>query len=329
MRLLCDQTRSHNPVLRLNALWALKHWVGGASIRQKKECIDELTPGLLVRLIREDTEDDALYERTTKAEKQAANDMDEDVEMAHAGEDSRASVSAMLQTPSTQSTNSQARTPRLRRAEEKLVGLREAELNPVRKVRDDDLAIQEQGLNFLRNLIGPVHSTTDSARDHADMIDHLFSVINQDQFFEIMQSKLQMKVLHPFNRRYSGSRQESRVLYPQARIIAAVVYILVHLAASLPRHRQILISQTKLLTDLGKYFNSKDKEVRVALCHLITNLTWRDDADDEESSAVRAGELKKLGLLTKLEGLERGDGELDVRERAKAAIWQINKPREF
>lgn len=328
MRVLCEQTRSQNPLLRLNALWALRHWVDGASIESKKECVEELTPGWLVRLIREDTEDEALYQRTARNEKQAANVMDEDVEMEQVGEESRTPVSTMLQNSSaTRSSNGQARTPRLQQAKEKVSDLREAELSPVRKVRDDDLAIQEQGLNFLRNLIGHVNSATDSARDHEEMIDYLFSVLAQDRFFEIMHSKLQLKVLHPFDRRYSTSRQESRVLYPQARIVSAVVYILVHMAASVPRHRQILISQTKLLTDLGKQFQSKDKDVRVALCHLITNLTWRDDPDDEERSRLRAEELKKLGLLTKLEVLESDDGELDVRERAKAAIWQINKPR--
>lgn len=329
MRVLCEQTRSQNPSLRLNALWALKHWVDGAKAESKKECVEELTPGWLVRLILDDTEDDALYQRTANNEKQTVVDTDEDVEMTQAGEESRTVPAALLQNPSsTPLTSGQGRTPRLQQAKEKVADLREAELSSVRKVRDDDLSIQEQGLNFLRNLIGAVHSAGDSARDHADMIDFLFTVLGQDQFFDIMNSKLQLKVLHPFGRRYAtNNRQDSRVLYPQARIVSAVVYILVHMAASLPRHRQILISQTKLLTDLGKQFQNKDKDVRVALCHLITNLTWRDDPDDEESSRARAVELKKLGLLTKLEVLESDDGELDVRERAKAAIWQINKPR--
>ncbi|KUI67789.1 hypothetical protein VM1G_03453 [Cytospora mali] len=329
MPVLCEQTRAQNPVLRLNALWSLKHWVLGVGVDAKKECVEDVTPGWLVRLICDDTEDEALYARIATNDKQAANFTDEDVEMEQTGEESRHSISALFQNPATtESSGTQARTPRMRQAEQKIAALRETELSPTRKVRDDDLAVQEQGLNFVRNLIGPMASGTDSAKDHAEMIDHLFRVLGQDRFFEILHSKLQLKYLHPFDRRSSNQR-ESRVLYPQARIVAAVVYILVHIAASIPKHRQILISQSKLLTDLGKQFQSKDKEVRVALCHLITNLTWRDDADDEDSSRQRAGELKKLGLLTKLETLESDDGELDVRERAKAAIWQINKPRGF
>lgn len=330
MRVLCGQTRSQNPVLRLNALWALKHWVDGANFSAKKDCLEELTPGWLIQLIHEDTEDDALYQRMARNEKQVANNMDEDVEMAQPGDESRTSISSLLQhAASTSSTSGPARTARLRQAEETVAELREAELNPARKVRDDDLAIQEQGLNFLRNLIGSVNSATDSARDHAEMIEHLFTVLDSSRFFEILHSKLRPKILHPFGRRHNPSRQDARVLYPQARIVSAVVYILVHVAASIPRHRQILTSQEKLLADLGKQFGSKDKDVRVALCHLITNLTWRDDPDDEISSRDRAIELKRLGLLGKLETLESTDPNLDVRERAKAAIWQINKPRGF
>lgn len=322
MPLLCEKTQSQNPALRLNAVWSLKHWVLGVGVETKKRCIDALHPGRLVQLICDDQEDEALYARTAK------ND-NEDVEMDQGGEDSRRPVSALLQnSSSTVSSGNQARTPRLRKAAQRIAALRETELNPTRKVRDDDLAVQEQGLHLVRNLIGPMASAADSAREHADMIDHLFAVLGQDRFFEIMHSKLQLKYLHPFGRRSSNHR-DSRVLYPQARIVAAVVYILVHMAASVPQHRQILISQTRLLTDLGKQFQNKDKDVRVALCHLITNLTWRDDPDDEDSSRQRAGELRKLGLLNKLQTLERDDGELDVRERAKAAIWQIDneKPR--
>lgn len=328
MRILCEQTRSQNPALRLNALWALKNWINGVGMEAKKECVEELSAGWLVHLICDDTEDDALYERATKSKKQAVNDLDDDVEMAQAGEESGTSGSALLNASTLPASEEQGRTPRLRQTERKIAALRETELSLTRKVRDDDLAVQEQGLNFVRNLIGPASSATEPARDHADMIDYLFNILGQDRFFELLHSKLQLKYLHPFDRRYSTSR-DSRVLYPQARIVSAVVYILVHMAASVPRHRQVLISQTKLLTDLGKQFHSKDKDVRVALCHLMTNLTWRDDPDDEDSSRQRAGELKKLGLLTKLETLESDDGELDVRERAKAAIWQISQPRGF
>lgn len=328
MRVLCGQTRSQNPTLRLNALWCLKHWVSGASLQAKKDCLEELTPGWLTQLINEDKEDDALYQRASKNEKQATNDMDEDVDMTQSGELSKTSISALLQDSST-SHDPPGRTARLQRAAEKITEARENELNQVRKVRDDDLAIQEQGLNFLRNLLGHVDSVTDSAKDHAEMIEHLFSVLDKDKFFQTLHEKLRPKVLHPFARRHSSNgQQESRVLYPQPRIIVAVVYILTHMAASIPKYRQILMAQDRLLADLSRHFSSKDNEVRASICNLLANLTSHDN-EDETQSRERAGELKKLGLLGKLETLEHDDPDLNVRERAKAAIWQIQKPRGY
>ena len=106
----------------------------------------------------------------------------------------------------------------------------------------------------------------------------------------------------------------------------AVTYILVHMAASAPRHRQLVIAQTNMLKQLGTYFGSKDPEVRVALCHLVSNLTWQDSAVDAPGCQQRAEQLQKLGFLNRVENLRDGDGELNVRERAKDALFSMGQP---
>ncbi|RAL61625.1 hypothetical protein DID88_009662 [Monilinia fructigena] len=116
-----------------------------------------------------------------------------------------------------------------------------------------------------------------------------------------------------------------KVIPPQPEIIIAVVYILVHMAASIPQHRQIVIAQSELLKLLVPQFNNPAYEVRVALCYLVSNLTWEDDASDRSACAQRVHSLKQLGILQKVEHLEH-DPELDVRERAKTAIWQMKAP---
>ncbi|KAH6656725.1 armadillo-type protein [Truncatella angustata] len=309
VKVLCDHARSLNAALRLNALWALKHLVHSASVELKKMCLEELQSGWLVQLICDDTEDEALFSSRSR-DKHGPDDFDEEMEMA----DDVGRPSSLR--------NSGSRILRL--ADTKLSGLREAELNPVRKARQDDLAIQEQGLGFIRNLIGNSQSSinADSTNDTAEMIDFLFNTLGQDRFFNILATKLRVKVLHAFSGRRGTTGSDTRVLYPQAKIIEAVVYILVHMAASIPRHRQLVIAQTELLKLLATLFNSQDREVRVALCHLLNNLTWQDDANDAPACSQRAVELKKLGFLTKLESLG-SDEELDVRERAKSALWQM------
>lgn len=307
-------------------MWALKHLVDFANIDLKKRCVEELNSGWLVKLIRDDIEDDAMFLDKTRNERSAVHaldDMDEDMDMGIGDDQNRNWLSSSFyRTPHTPRAQTDSRILQL--AEERLSALREAELNPIRKARHDDLAIQEQGLGFIRNLICGAHSSNgpDTANDTSEMIDYLFSAMGQDELFRILASKLRVRVLQPYSRR-SALGSEARVLPPQAKIIESVIYTLVHIAASIPRHRQLVIAQTELLIQLAKLFNSQDREVRVALCHLINNLTWQDDITDAPGCSQRAVELRKLGFLSKLEALGQSDDELDVRERAKSALWQM------
>ncbi len=158
-----------------------------------------------------------------------------------------------------------------------------------------------------------------------DMVDYLFSELGQDRLFAILADKLKVRVVGAFGRRYARGR-DTVVLYPQARIIENLTFVLVHIAASVPRHRQLVVAQTELLKLLGGHFNSKDVGVRRALCQLFTNLSCLDSDGDRQPCSQRALELERLGFLAKLEGLEQGDADLDVRERAKAAVSQMKTP---
>lgn len=307
-----------NAKLRLNALWALKHFVHSVSIDMKRQCLEELGQGWLIQLICDDTEDEALTTSRGTIERIAGigDSMDEDVEMDQFEEQLDSAFGGR-----SNSRPNSVLSKSMQQAEIRLAILREAETNPAKKARKDDIAVQEQGLDFIRNFIGGAGQggTTETI----EMIDHLFGSLGRDRVFEILASKLRSKVVNPFPRR-SSPPSETRVIPPQSEIITAVGYILVHMAASEPRHRQIVIAQTELLKLLVPQFNHPSIEVRLALCWLVTNLTWRDDATDGQACAQRANELKKLGFLAKLEMLEH-DPELNVRERAKSAIWQMKQ----
>ncbi|PKS06983.1 hypothetical protein jhhlp_005580 [Lomentospora prolificans] len=325
MTVLCMHTRSSNPSLRLNALWALKHLVYEVGPTLKKAVVEELSPGLLVRLICDDTEDNALASSRTAIDSPSfvadVGDPDDDVDMQQS-DDPKGFV--FDSATGGQQETSRGRT---RNMEDKLTRYRESELNPVRKARNDDLAIQEQGLDLIRNLITGTRNEIlghSGPSETTEMVDFLFLELGQDRLFSILESKLRPKIIRPFSRRSSG--RESRVIYPQAKLIEIVIYVLVHIAASVPRHRQLVISQTNMLKLLSTHFNHKEKEVRAALCQLVTNLTWQDDADDAMGCSQRAQELKNLGFLTKLNSLHDEDPELDVRERAKGALWQMKRP---
>jgi hypothetical protein len=323
LKILCEHAHSMNAKLRLNALWALKHFVHGVSNEMKRLCLEELGQGWLVQLICDDTEDEALLSSRGKGEpSHTPNDeMDEDVEMDQF-EDQVDTAFGTSFGRSNNSRPSSSRSKSVQQAELRLAALRDAETNPARKARKDDIAVQEQGLDFIRNLIGGAGNGGTS--DTTEMIDFLFNALGQDRVFEILASKLRPRILNTYPNRRNSSTPEARIVPPQSEIIIAVGYILVHMAASIPRHRQIVISQTELLKLLVPQFNHPSIEVRLALCWLVTNLTWMDDQGDGEACASRADALKKLGFLQKLEVLGE-DPELNVRERAKSALWQMKQ----
>ncbi|KAL2255663.1 hypothetical protein VTK26DRAFT_2926 [Humicola hyalothermophila] len=349
VRILCEQAHSLNPGLRLNSLWALKHLVVDVDNDLKKQCLEELEPGWLVQLISDDTsEEEALEHARSRSARRATDaDDDEDMDTDAAYEDDGSNTFSWAWPALGRVANLAAgSSPRLQQASQKLAALRDAELNPARRARNDNLAIQEQGLGFIRNLI---MLTTPS--DQTDMVDYLFSELGQDRLFSILADKLKVRVVGALGRRHTNSRRgradnnsnnnstttttattttsiptnprDAVVLYPQARIIENLTYILVHIAASVPRHRQLVVAQTELLKLLGGHFGSRDVGVRRALCQLFMNLLCLDSDGDRLPCEQRASELERLGFLAKLEGLEREDADLDVRERAKAAVGQL------
>ena len=181
----------------------------------------------------------------------------------------------------------------------------------------DDLAVQEQGLTLVRNLIcGPGAS---------DMVDYLFLELGQDKVFDMLTSLLRPKSVDGSqyrDRRPTGSA--TKYVPPPTEIVIGVCYILVHLAGSQPKHRQLLIAQIELLRLMVPLFTHPHSDVRVCCVWTVINLTWTDDGGDKIQVKNRAYELRKLGVLTKLHELEN-DAELDVRERTKMAIVQMNE----
>ncbi|KHN98249.1 armadillo repeat protein [Metarhizium album ARSEF 1941] len=322
MKVLCEHAHSDNHALRLNALWALKHLVDAVGPALKKACLEQLQPGWLMQLICDDDRENCFFPPTCK--EPATDDLDEDMDMQQSDERLR----WLYGTNGAIRELDASRSSRLRQVEDRLASVREAEVNPARKTRNESLAMQEQGLDFIRNLIGRPESdgSSEVPSESTEMIDHLLRELGQARLFEMLASKLRSKVLHPFSRRAPvvGGR-ETRVLHPQAKIIVAVICILVHMAASIPRHRQLVIAQTELLKLLAQQANSKDRSVRASLCHLVINLTWQEDEGEAQACSQRAQELKRLGFYSKMETLRQQDRDLDVRERAKTAAWQIDQ----
>ena len=194
-------------------------------------------------------------------------------------------------------------------------GTSDVDLNASHQARSDDLAIQEQGLDFIRNLI--------CGSGAAEMIDYTFKELGQGKLFDMLATKLRPRVLNAFGRDRRSAENGAKQIAPPTEIVISVCYIIVHIAAGHPRHRQLLINQSELLKLLVPLFSHPHKEVRVCCAWVVINLTWVDDHSDNLHCKSRALELRKLGISEKLEAL-KSDPETDVRERTKTAIHQMS-----
>lgn len=349
LKIVCEHAHSMNAKLRLNSIWALKHLVHAASNSLKMSCLEELGPGWLKQIICTDTEyphisfghkcNDREANGGTPIAMGTPNAAGEQVDLLNAVEevstgssqeededdededevnmiDSIGALSSVdperkkRNPPTVFDGKRSGNSDRSRHSD-----LSQVDSEAATQARMDEMLVQEQGLNFIRNLIcGP---------ESSEMVDYLFRELGQDKLFDILAAKLRPRVFEPFrDRRSVGS--SVKYIPPQQEIVASVCYILVHLAASQPRHRQLLISQSELLKLVVPLFNHPLMEIRQCCAWIIINLTHMDDSGDKLHCKARAYELRKLGVYEKLVELE-SDPETDLRERAKQAIHQMQE----
>lgn len=177
--------------------------------------------------------------------------------------------------------------------------------------RQDDIAVQEQTFDLLRNIIcGPGAS---------EMIDHFFQEIGKDDILDALADNLRPRTIQLPHRRESSSRS----LHVPVEILSSVTALIIHLAAGLPRHRELLVSHRDLLRSLTNYFTHSHREVRVNCVWVIINLIYEEDQSDREGCRERAAQLRHLGVADRLASLE-DDSDLDIKERTKTAVHLLN-----
>lgn len=185
------------------------------------------------------------------------------------------------------------------------------DLDQTTQARQDDIAVQEQTFDLIRNLV--------CGQESAELIDYLFRHIGEDVLLDALADKLRPRSISLPHRRESSS---SRALQVPTEILVSVTFVLIHLAASLPRHRELLMGHRDLLHYMMGYFNHSHRDVRANCVWVVINLTYPDDQVDREASRGRATKLRSLGILDRLSDLV-ADSDLDVRERTKTAEYLV------
>ena len=180
-------------------------------------------------------------------------------------------------------------------------------IEQTRQTRQDDIAVQEQTYDVIRNIICGTGAT--------EMIDYLFKEIGQEAFLDALADNLR-----PLSVQISHRREDhDGTIQVPVEILTSVSALVIHIAAGLPRHRQLLVSHKDLLRSLIDHLVHPHREVRVSCVWVVINLIYEEDQSGHEGCRERAKHLKDLGVIERLVGLEE-DPDLDVRERTKTAI---------
>ncbi len=300
-------------------MWALKAFIHCADNETKKSCLQELGQDWLLQLISEDKSDNTTPSEDSLEYANEDNDvmmesMDDITQQPHVDQNAQAmdehNGSARLHLPQPFPPSTQHLDPYHGRTSE------------------SDIGCQEQRLEFLRNIIGGFSDTATPA--NTDMIDFLFKIYGEDHLFKILTDKLRPKPSLQRNDMVANVTvvDAARV---SSQIAEPVAYILAHIAASVPRHRQAIMRHAELLKLVLDSLDHSSAELRKGVCHLVNNLTWPDNDDDREAAAEIARELIEMGYLLKLKILrsksiqnrDDPDFDLDFIERAKTALYQL------
>ncbi|KAJ5169025.1 uncharacterized protein N7482_004619 [Penicillium canariense] len=315
--ILCEHARSSNTKLRIESLWALKHVVYNTANDIKMKVIEALTP-LWIRQIISQDQVSALARRGMEDETDQssgiamgrANSFGEQVDILNPMEDSGEPAEDFKMNDSMPSSKMSLDMflPDARRRRQLVWN---GTLEQSTQSRQDDIAVQEQTFDLLRNIIcGP---------GAAEMIDYLLKEIGQDELLDALANNLRPRTIQLPHRREPSSRS----LHVPSEILSSVSALIIHIAAGLPRHRQLLVTHSDLLHSLTNYFNHSNRDVRINCVWVVINLVYEEDSSDRDGCRERASQLKALGITDRLASLE-DDSDLDVKERTKTAVHLLN-----
>lgn len=377
VKILCGHAHSADPELQTMSLWALKHLVSAAPRDLKVSCMEELGVGWLIQTMTGDQRDPSMSRSSQPLAMGTANAAGEQVDLLNATdepamevdessseddvEDDEESVKVSPFLPNylphgagSSASNAQHRT-RLRL-------LKQEEQNPAVIAWRHDIRIQEQALDFIRNLIG------DPQASQHEMIDHIFNALQIDRLFDILLAKLRLgsppnqpqreklpsnrDLPRPPNFRFppgyqrlqsGNSNASAHTAFPPTAtgtspsdptanfpapsgVLISTLYILVHIANGSSQQRRLLLSRAALVQATLPLFSHPDREVRLACLWLTQNLLWLDSksAEDQASARQRARELRALGVEERVREALR-DEDLDIHQRAKGVVESLDR----
>ncbi|KAJ5885584.1 hypothetical protein N7504_011420 [Penicillium tannophilum] len=317
--MLCEHARSPSTKLQIESLWALKHVVFDTSNDIRMKIVEALGPAWIRQIISQDPIS-ALTRRGMDEETEhaigiamgRANSAGEQVDILNPMEDTGESAEGFKMGGDSMPQSKMSLDMFLPDARRRRRLVMHGNLEQSTQSRQDDIAVQEQTFDMLRNMM--------CGTGAPEMIDFLFQEIGQNEFLDALADSLRPRTIQLPHRREPSNRE---LQIPQETLLA-VSAVIIHIAAGLTRHRQLLLSHPDLLRFLSNYFNHSNSNVRANCAWVVINLVYRENQSDREACRERATRLKALGIVDQVYSLE-DDPSLDVKERIKTAMHLLNQ----
>ncbi|KAJ1343326.1 hypothetical protein BSLG_002352 [Batrachochytrium salamandrivorans] len=157
---------------------------------------------------------------------------------------------------------------------------------------DEDIIVQEQALNLLRN----------AACGNEQDVEAVFNGFCDADILGLLERKLEVMAHSPDT-------------------VIQTLYIVVNLAIGGAERKSAVMSRMGLLRRVFDFLEHENTQIRLASVWCAINLTWIDDAGAKD----RVVQLSSLGIESRLRRL-LDDENLDVKDRAKTALANIEGP---
>ncbi|QDS76948.1 hypothetical protein FKW77_005097 [Venturia effusa] len=293
VKLLCQLAHSSDAKQRISALWALKHITDSAPPEIKKSIIEGLGAGWLIQVMSGESYQHSVH-RSQLATPNAAGErvdilndeepaMDVDDVSDDAFSDSHDSVVDM-RVPSVPA-----------RYKARLLAIKYEEESPKVRAEKDDVRIQEQALDIVRNAI------SEAAPSQPEMIDFLLTTLGSARLFECLENKLRPSRSQPTyptanttsHNMPAGKRptlttpggsglsmpsnrntidQFPLHLYSHATLLENVMFILVHIANGTVSHKHLLLNLGLTLPPPGFFSSPQPPNVHSRFLDLLVPL---------------------------------------------------------
>ncbi|KAK4949679.1 hypothetical protein LTR10_011520 [Elasticomyces elasticus] len=170
---------------------------------------------------------------------------------------------------------------------------------------DLDPGIPEEVMEIISNLFCLEKSSL--------YIDYLLSQVDRQYFLDNLVASLRPRII---SRPHQREFKTVAVVPVPAGAIEVVISILINIATSTPKYRDLLVNHTAMMREVMHCAQSHSVYVRGNVCMLVSHLIDETDPPNEQTDRMRRiGQLRRIGVMDSMSILLH-DPDLNIRKWA-------------